>query len=748
MSLKQILVWTVRGGVGFLLFTPLILSTSLFFPFITGKGFFFRIVTEIVFAAWLALAILYREYQPQKSILFVVLGAFTTSLTVSTIFGVDPYHSFWSNFERMEGLITHLHLFALFVAVAHTLQSKKEWFVLLVVSLGVSVLVGLYGVCEHFFYNNGIEPVTGMEKFCTNGSGGGRIYATFGNFIYLAVYTLFHMFFAAIAAVSVKDSVVRRALLAVLFFNAYIFYLAGSRGPIVGLFIALLVMTGLYLLLPTTKRYRLSIGLFLGALILSPFIFLSMRHTAFVQNSLFLNRLAATPLENIQNQPRVKIWGMGINSLAERPLFGWGMENFIVPYAAYYNPTLHGNEPWFDRIHNMSLEWLVMGGVVTFVLHIVLLVCVFYSLFKLVKDKYILPNAGILFVGMVIAYTVQNLFVFDTITNYIFFFLLLGFLHSGFVIHAKTVKHSAAESIHIVGAAFAILLVAIVGVWLNAKPLLAARYLSQAMGSISTAKKSEDITGAFQKVEALETFGNFEARERLADLVIQSAVRGGDPKLLMPVLDAAISSVEQVPKESASAKHFIMLGKLYTIRAHWTGKDKDLAEQYYKKALELAPHYPPVYLGTAELYMSVGDKKNALITIDKVFAMVPDSGSLFDVMLSTHITAQDFAGAGRLFEEHIVSGKLVFYHPVSHTVETNAFLQRLLRTPGDTRERLAFLKILEKKIEHPLLSVAFAQTYADLGNRAQARSYAEKALTQDPSLKDQVEKFIASLGAL
>ena len=39
---------------------------DLFFPFITGKNFFFRIVVEILFALWAAAAIFDKKYRPRQ----------------------------------------------------------------------------------------------------------------------------------------------------------------------------------------------------------------------------------------------------------------------------------------------------------------------------------------------------------------------------------------------------------------------------------------------------------------------------------------------------------------------------------------------------------------------------------------------------------------------------------------------------------------------------------------------------------
>src|SRR5262249_52926761 len=104
-----ITTWLRTGlviGLFCLFVTPLVITNSLFFPFISGKAFFFRILVELLFGAWLVLICLDRNYRPRRSLLALALGALLVVVTLATVFGQNPYHSFWSNSERMEGLIT------------------------------------------------------------------------------------------------------------------------------------------------------------------------------------------------------------------------------------------------------------------------------------------------------------------------------------------------------------------------------------------------------------------------------------------------------------------------------------------------------------------------------------------------------------------------------------------------------------------------------------------------------------------
>jgi len=58
-------------------FIPLYIANNLFFPFITGKAFLFRILVEIAFALWLILILRDRRYAPRFSPLLLSITIFT-----------------------------------------------------------------------------------------------------------------------------------------------------------------------------------------------------------------------------------------------------------------------------------------------------------------------------------------------------------------------------------------------------------------------------------------------------------------------------------------------------------------------------------------------------------------------------------------------------------------------------------------------------------------------------------------------
>ena len=125
MNLNRVLIWVVTIGLFGLLFLPLYVADGMFFPFITGKNFAFRIIVEIVFAIWLILLARKAVSLPRLSWVFITITSFVVIASLATIFGENPYRSFWSNFERMDGLITLFHLLAYFVVVVSVVDKEK-----------------------------------------------------------------------------------------------------------------------------------------------------------------------------------------------------------------------------------------------------------------------------------------------------------------------------------------------------------------------------------------------------------------------------------------------------------------------------------------------------------------------------------------------------------------------------------------------------------------------------------------------
>src|SRR3989304_6041643 len=107
--MKEILKYSIWAGIYAVLFIPFIVANDMFFPYITGKAFTFRIIVEIILGLWLILIIKDKEFRPKWSWVLGSVLIFTFILFLADVNAVAPFKAFWSNYERMEGWVTFVH---------------------------------------------------------------------------------------------------------------------------------------------------------------------------------------------------------------------------------------------------------------------------------------------------------------------------------------------------------------------------------------------------------------------------------------------------------------------------------------------------------------------------------------------------------------------------------------------------------------------------------------------------------------
>ncbi|MEL6802589.1 MAG: hypothetical protein AAFO91_02250, partial [Bacteroidota bacterium] len=181
--MKDFLQAVVYTGAFAVLLIPLMVTDSMFFPFITGKNFTFRVLVEIIFAAWVLLALVDTTYRPRFSWMAASGLSLLVVMFFANLFGEYPLKSFWSNFERMDGYVTLVHFYLYFVVVAHILRTKAHWSYFLHTSIAVAAFVAFQG----------LQQALGMVEARN------RVDSTLGNAAYMAVYMLFHIFFVIIS---------------------------------------------------------------------------------------------------------------------------------------------------------------------------------------------------------------------------------------------------------------------------------------------------------------------------------------------------------------------------------------------------------------------------------------------------------------------------------------------------------------------------------------------------------------------
>ncbi len=244
-------------------------------------------------------------------------------------------------------------------------------------------------------------------------------------------------------------------------------------GFVGGVFVAILVFI---LSDEARKKYKKAskylLGLVVASFVLVGIMF-ALKDTTVMQNSVILKRIQTIKLTNIALHPvdsfnmirdeknnyrdlvnyfgeativsrflNVKMSIEGVSKSVKNLFLGYGQENYGVVFAANYDPRMYEQEVWFDRAHNVFMDWLVAGGILGLVAYLALYLTPLYMMWFGKGKKSIQIGEKALITGALTAYFIHNIFVFDNLVSYILFIAMLAYVASITRIHDNKIENS------------------------------------------------------------------------------------------------------------------------------------------------------------------------------------------------------------------------------------------------------------------------------------------------------------------
>lgn len=726
MTLEKVLRGVVLTGVFALPFIPLIIAQSMFFPFITGKNFTFRIIVEIIFAFWLALAVVNPDYRPRRSWILYAFALFVLIIGLADILGVNPLKSIWSNFERMEGWITLAHLLALLIVTTSALSVETLWRRFWLTSIGVSVLIGFYGIFQ-------------LLGWITINQGGMRLDATFGNAIYLGIYMLFHLFITALMwQYSWREGsnrwITGIAYGSIMLLQTFILFFTASRGAMLGVIGGAFLSALLLVIFSSQSKnaWRASVGVVVGIVALTGVFFL-VKDAAFMQRIVPLQRLASISFSETTTASRFMNANMAIKGVQERPLLGWGQENYNIIFNKYYDPNMYGQEQWFDRTHNIVFDWLVAGGLLGLLAYAFIYVAAMWALWR---SGFSIAERSII-TGLLAGYLFAILFVFDNITSYLLFIFVLGFIAvraanavgASHLFESKALPRTALMPLTIGAVALSGLMI-----WsVNWNAIAASRTLIQALTPRSAEQGGLAATmDLFKKTIAYDSFGTQEVREQL----IQGTVGVPANSTLSAEEKAALFALakEEMQKQADSApldaRFPFFLGILMDVFG-----ERESSIQYLEQALALTPAKQQIKFQLAFALIKKGEETRAIELLKSAYESAPqftEPAVLYATVLVT--TGQD-AQADEVMRPVLERGEGADQRLIS------AYIQ------GKQFDKIA--KIWEARIRvmpnDPQPRFALAASYHAMGDKKKAIEALEQAAKDIPAVAPQAESLIQQI---
>ncbi len=606
-TLKNVLAWIIKIGLLIIPFIPLYIAAGLFFPFITGKAFIFRGIVEIVFALWLVLMVFYKEFRPKKNSLLLAISIFIAVVILATVLGVNPLRSFWSNFERMEGLVMYVHLFMYFLVLGNVFK-KRDWSWLFNAFVVSGLMQGSYAL---------------MQKFgnLTATQGGFRVDGTIGNPTYLAVFMMFVAGFCGLLFLKTKSIALRWYYSLAGAFSLMIIYFTVSRGPVLGILIGLFVALVGYLIFKKAetdserKIKKVLLGGLIGLVVVVGVIY-GLKDTNLIKNSQTLSRLTNLSFTETTVISRFTVWQMSWKGFLEKPILGWGPENYIAVFSKYYTPEMWNQEPWFDRSHNIVFDWLINAGILGLLSYLSIFALAFRELLKNFRANKVSFEELILVVGLFVAYFFQNLFVFDNIAAYISFFAVLAWIYSVST-EEKTAELEKERPVMDTGY-FALVagMVLLVGFFyayhVNIKPYQQNKYLISAIVSANRKDFASSLE-YYQKIVDLDAYlGRFEVRSQLINSAFDAFKDQNLPDAKkQEFFDLCVNELEDAKLQNPlDPRPFMYAGILYD-----TVNQMDKAIENMEAARKISPKKQDIAIDLSNFYINEKRYEEALVIL-------------------------------------------------------------------------------------------------------------------------------------
>ncbi len=505
LAMERPLLLLIRAGLMLVLLVPLVVTSAplpnTYFPYIVGKALYGRFVIEVVFGLWVILIITYPKYRPPRSWVLTTFALFLMGSLIAALAGVSITRSLWSTYERMQGVVDLLHWFGFVLVAASVLRSFASWRTFLNANVVVSVVVALLGFSQRYGHLLFDEP---LLPYLVNRD---RIDITLGNPTFVGAYMLVALLTAlALLAYSFerakqgpataaaptsrrrrrrrqrqqqtqqfnKEWLWRGFWVLAVALDFVVLLMAGARGALIGLSVTLALVAIVFIIravmagtregsIAAALRYLftgptmwLKAGSVLAmVLILAGLLTLVLaRDSGPVQRLAGSNRmvaqLAAFGTGEDSTATRLYAVRMGLVGFAQRPLVGWGPENFAVAYDRNVGAERFSNQAEsYDQAHNKVVEELTTKGLVGFVPFATMWLLVAWAYLKTLRRPGGRAWHFTLMMGAAtLGYFVQNLFLFDTPATSLQIFVLIGFaaaLGSNLQRDPELVGESAAE---------------------------------------------------------------------------------------------------------------------------------------------------------------------------------------------------------------------------------------------------------------------------------------------------------------
>ncbi|MBI3421003.1 MAG: O-antigen ligase family protein [Candidatus Sungbacteria bacterium] len=728
--------------IGIVVSIPLVSWDGFMFAATFTKTMLFQAGVEIALVIWFwqgGLKQLKQISQP-RSFLFLALLIWLAAMLISSLVAYDPQAAWWSGYERMMGMVVWLHLFIFLFLLVTIFSGEQQWKKLFTAIALSGVAVALIGIGEKFF---GSDIYSNIESTLFNS-------AFLGSFLVL-------IFFIIVRQLTHRERFNWEAvgwLLALLIvFLATLF--TEARSALVGIFgggfmaTALIAWRGVakpIMHIPPRWIRRVAF-LFIIFIVAAAGATFLLRDTLKNSSLILLSRIGNTFSEDRTGSGRLLAWQVGWHAFKERPVFGWGIENFSFAFNAYYDPRLFNVEPWFDRGHNLFVDWGVTTGIIGLFCYLGVMGGSFWALAR---------RRELALVGLLAAAFAQNVFTFDILPTYIILFVVFAY-----IIASDRPTFNVAPTLNVGHARGIVGLVLLIPIFYFVmwNPLR-ENIIAKAAGEALAEGKDEQGYQLIEKALVYKTYGDSEARRLVAEYVFEFIKKGGkrNPEAMTALYDFALTQMEENtkarPRDTKWPAYGAALGNL--AYAH-TGKIAyaERAAAYAHESLALSPGRQQHWLELAQALLAQKKEKEYFEAMDTAIALLPRypiphlNAAVGAITLGVRDQEEreiawlrtqtwDSAESERDSWDNPIrdwEALVQAYYKTRRLSDAIVYQARLVEERKQTEPKEKFMRDL----------IQLAALYKEAGRFKEARKTAQEIVAIDPAAAGEAETFLRSL---
>ncbi len=710
------------------LFIPLFFYTGFRQPFQATQVLAFYLLIESTLPFYLSLMVSRNDLRPNwKDPILLSFFAYIVAMTISAIFGADPWNSFFGNGNRIDGVILWIHLFLFFLYLVTLLRSNEQTRQKTIrFFLSVAGVCGLIGLLQFIH----LLPNTAPEF-------GSRASSTIGNPIFFAATLIIPFFLSIGMAMREKNLKWKRIFFTIAATTGLGIIVSGTRGALVGVFAGCVVWTiGWFASRQTVLHTRKITAIICVIITILIGVFLIARSSSPIDSTMYhLTHFSDTNVSN-----RLAYWNLAIKGWKEMPWLGVGYQNFFVVADKYYTTDLYaGGGTWPDKPHNQLLEVLVTGGILTFFVYLVFLFFILKKIIEHPETKNEIPRLSL--IAALIAYLAQNFFSFDTIVPMIVFIVFVAIICSQGTVAIVPYVQNSTNRFRTFLWITAIIPVTIFFAFIA--PTVRQFYFT------SAAEYAPNREQAFTALEAIR-HQSFIFDVRMLTLSYSSLLNHelGNAQQETDLSRRISTSAIDVAKQTI-ALHPLRANDWYTYSLilfleanaqigseNITQRTNDMIE-IANHAIELAPARIEALVSLANMYELNGDSKKAIELSEKAVAVAPNNADALWTLSLLYAKSNRFDEAAPLAMKSIEYGV---------SLNNSQAINWLINYEIEQKNTNAVVFLYEKSVSiEPTnfeLLPKLAAAYAMNREYDQAITTAEKYKTVHPAAADGVNAFI------